>query len=47
MEYTSVAEFTANDDNDEIIIIIYLFQIVQTASEAFSLWEYSRRGFKS
>jgi hypothetical protein len=41
MGYPSVAEFTANDDNDAIIIKIYLFQIVQTASEAFCLWEYS------
>jgi len=46
MGYTSVAEFTANDYNDEIVIIIYLFQIVQTASEAFSLWEYSSRALK-
>jgi hypothetical protein len=44
--YPSVAEITANDDNDEIIIINYIFQIVQTASEAFSLWEYSSRGLK-
>jgi hypothetical protein len=39
MGYPSVAEFTANDDNDEIIIINYLFQIVQAASQAFPLWE--------
>jgi hypothetical protein len=51
MDYTSVAEFTANfdygdDDNDEIIIVIYLFQTIQTASEASSFWEYSGRGLK-
>jgi len=46
MGYTSVAEVTANDYDDEIAIIIYLFQTVQTASEAFSLWEYSSRALK-